>query len=183
MTLTLSVTRTARRADRGSAGVWLLGLCSVLALAATAAVLVGSALVTRHKAIAAADLSALAAAGKALEGEESACAAAVDIATSMGARLTACSLSGVIADVTVTVSAELGVVGLATAQASARAGPAEYVELRSASATTGRPAASLTAGGAVPIARSLLASALARGQPLEDALGDLSQRPHLILGE
>ncbi|MBA2417026.1 MAG: flp pilus-assembly TadE/G-like family protein [Geodermatophilaceae bacterium] len=117
-----------RRRDRGSAGVWLLGLCSVLVLAATAAVLVGSALVTRHKAIAAADLSALAAAGAALEGEESACAAAADIATSMGARLLSCSLGGVIADVTVSVSAELGVVGLATARASARAGPVDYAD-------------------------------------------------------
>jgi secretion/DNA translocation related TadE-like protein len=100
-------------------------LCSVLALAATAAVLVGSAMVTRHRAIAAADLSALAAAGKALDGEESACAAAADIATSMGARLTRCSLSGVIADVAVTVSAELSVVGLVTGRASARAGPVD----------------------------------------------------------
>lgn len=115
-----------RRNERGSAGVWLLGLCSVLALAATAAVLVGSALVTRHKAIAAADLSALAAAGKAIEGEETACAAAAGIAGSMDARLTACSLTGVVADVTVTVTVELGVVGLATARASARAGPADY---------------------------------------------------------
>ncbi|MGI8530526.1 MAG: Rv3654c family TadE-like protein [Geodermatophilaceae bacterium] len=119
-----------RRGDRGSAGVWLLGLCSVLVLAATAAVLVGSAMVTRHKAIAAADLSALAAAGKAWEGTESACAAAADIATSMGAQLTSCSLSGVIAEVSVAVSVELGVVGLATAEASARAGPVESVAQR-----------------------------------------------------
>lgn len=115
-----------RRCDCGSAGVWLLALCSVLVLAVTAAVLVGSALVTRHKATAAADLSALAAAGKALEGEGASCAAAADIATSMGAQLTACSLAGVVADVTVTVSADLGVVGLTTAHASARAGPVAY---------------------------------------------------------
>lgn len=106
--------------------MWLLGLCSVLVLAAVTAVLVGSAMVTRHRAIAAADLSALAAAGKALAGETAACAAAAGIAEAMGARLTRCRLSGIIAEVTVTVSAELGVVGLATAQASARAGPVDY---------------------------------------------------------
>ncbi len=115
------------RGDRGSASVWLLGLCSVLVLAAVAAVLLGSALVTRHRAIAAADLSALAAAATALEGAGPACAAAAGIATSMGAELTACALSGVVADVTVTVTAELGVVGLASARASARAGPVDYV--------------------------------------------------------
>lgn len=114
-----------RRGDRGSAGVWLLGLCSVLVLAATAAVLVGSAMVTRHKAIAAADLSALAAAVKALEGEESACAAAAGIAAAMDAQLVSCGLSGLVAEVGVAVSAELGVVGLATAHASARAGPVD----------------------------------------------------------
>lgn len=111
--------------DRGSAGIWLLGLCAVLALTATAAVLVGSAMVTRHRADNAADLSALAAAGKAAEGERSACAAAADIATSMGADLLGCTLTGGVADVTVGVSAQLGAVGLAAAQASARAGPVD----------------------------------------------------------
>jgi len=82
--------------------------------------------VLRHKAIAAADLSALAAAGAALAGEESACALAAGIANSMGARLTSCSLSGVVADVSVTASADLAIVGVATARASARAGPVDY---------------------------------------------------------
>ncbi|MGI8531468.1 MAG: Rv3654c family TadE-like protein, partial [Geodermatophilaceae bacterium] len=74
---------TGRRSpgyERGSAGVWLLGLCTVLALVATAAVLVGSAMVLRHRAAAAADLSALAAAGDVLAGETAACGRASTVA-------------------------------------------------------------------------------------------------------
>lgn len=109
--------------DRGSASTWLVGLCAVLILAVTASVLAGSAIVTRHRATAAADLSALAAAGSALEGRDAACAAAAEIAVGMGADVVSCDLAGVVATVRVAVSAELGVVGHVTAEASARAGP------------------------------------------------------------
>ncbi len=118
-------------AERGSASVWLVGLCAVLVLAVTASVLAGSAIVTRHRATAAADLSALAAAGSAIEGRDAACAAAADIATGMGAEVVSCELAGVVAMVRVSVSAELGVVGHVRAEASARAGPVSEWSFRS----------------------------------------------------
>src|SRR4051794_35931994 len=55
-----------RSEERGSATVWVLAFSTVLALAGAAGVLVGSAVVTRHRAAAAADLAALAAAGRAV---------------------------------------------------------------------------------------------------------------------
>lgn len=109
--------------DRGSASVWVLGLAAVLALAVTAAVLAGSAMVLRHKASAAADLSALAAASTALDGPTAACAAAAEVVAGMDAQLTSCTLSGRVAEVRVTVTADLGLVGEVTAEGFAWAGP------------------------------------------------------------
>lgn len=109
--------------DRGSASIWLLGLTSVLALAVVAAVLAGSAMVLRHRAGAAADLAALAAASKAVEGQDAACAAAAGVASAMGGTLRSCSLSGLVADVEVVTGADLGLVGRVEATGRARAGP------------------------------------------------------------
>ena len=52
--------------ERGSATVWVLALAGVLALVGLAGVLVGAAAVARHRAGSAADLVALAAAGRAV---------------------------------------------------------------------------------------------------------------------
>ena len=52
--------------ERGSATVWVLALAGVLALVGLAGVLVGAAAVARHRAGSAADLTALAAAGRAV---------------------------------------------------------------------------------------------------------------------
>lgn len=109
--------------DRGSASIWLLGLTSVLVLTVVAAVLAGSAMVLRHRANAAADLAALAAATAAIEGRDAACALAADVAAGMGAELTECALDGFVAAVAVATSADLGVVGTVAAEARARAGP------------------------------------------------------------
>ena len=51
--------------ERGSATVWVLALSGVLAAVGVAGVLIGAAVVARHRATSAADLSALAAAGQA----------------------------------------------------------------------------------------------------------------------
>ncbi|MBA3252411.1 MAG: hypothetical protein H0T66_19390 [Geodermatophilaceae bacterium] len=113
----------AHRRERGSASIWVLGLSAVLVLAVVAAVLVGSAITLRHRAAAAADLAALAAAGRALDGQAAACAAATQVAVGMKARVDACTLTGLVAEVWVTAAADLGLVGRVGAQAAARAGP------------------------------------------------------------
>jgi secretion/DNA translocation related TadE-like protein len=93
------VKRPGRGDDQGSATVWSLGIVAVLlALFATGLLLV-QAVVLRHRAGAAADLAALAAADHALDGPERACALAAEVATAQGVRLTACAVTGEIADV------------------------------------------------------------------------------------
>ncbi|MGW6687458.1 Rv3654c family TadE-like protein [Streptomyces sp. NPDC054961] len=61
--------------------------------------LLGQAVVARHRAAAAADLAALAAAATWAHGPEAACAAAVRVAAAQGARVTGCVLSGEVAEV------------------------------------------------------------------------------------
>ena len=78
--------RGVRRNDRGSATVWVLALCGVLMSLGAAAVLVGGAVAGRHRAEAAADLAALAAAGRAVSGAADPCAAAASVASANGAR-------------------------------------------------------------------------------------------------
>ncbi|MGY2067223.1 Rv3654c family TadE-like protein [Blastococcus sp. SYSU DS0619] len=110
--------------ERGSATVWVLALSAVLALLATAAVLVGVAAVARHRAAGAADLAALAAAGRAVVGDPAACTAATDVAAANGAELTGCRVGeGGVVDVAVTVPVRLGRLGVHTAHGRARAGP------------------------------------------------------------
>jgi secretion/DNA translocation related TadE-like protein len=103
----------------------VLALSAVLALIGAASVLVGAAVVARHRATAAADLAALAAAGRAVLGDAGACSVAREMAAANAAVLTDCALGGGgVAEVTVTVGVQLGRLGLHTATASARAGPA-----------------------------------------------------------
>ena len=66
--------------ERGSATVWTLAVSGVLAVVGAAAVLTGAAVVARHRATAAADLVALAAAGRAVAGDAGPCVAAERIA-------------------------------------------------------------------------------------------------------
>ncbi|GAA2442260.1 hypothetical protein GCM10010191_68230 [Actinomadura vinacea] len=74
---------------------------ALLWVAAVAAMTLGSARVTRHRADAAADLAALGAAARAVEGREMACRAAAGVVRNSGGRLAACSLHGRIAEVSV----------------------------------------------------------------------------------
>jgi secretion/DNA translocation related TadE-like protein len=110
--------------ERGSATVWVLALAGLLAVLAAAVVLVGAAVVARHRATTAADLAALAAAGRAVVGDADACAAARRIARADDAELESCTVgTGTVAEVHVRVPVRLGPLGLAGARARARAGP------------------------------------------------------------
>jgi secretion/DNA translocation related TadE-like protein len=110
--------------DRGSATVWVVALSGVLAAIGMAAVLVGSAVVGRHRAAGAADLAALAAAESAVRGRSDACGVAEAVARANGARLSGCSVDpGAVVDVAVEVRVRLGPLGTGLATARARAGP------------------------------------------------------------
>lgn len=110
--------------ERGSATVWVLALSGVLAVLAAAVVLVGAAVVARHRAATAADLAALAAAGRASLGSDDACLVAADAARANAAALTGCTVdAGAVVQVEVRVPVRLGVLGSHTATGRARAGP------------------------------------------------------------
>jgi secretion/DNA translocation related TadE-like protein len=96
----------------------------VLLAATWAGLYVGAAVIARHRAQAAADLAALAAAGRLAAGRDAACAQAAAIAGAMDTALRDCAVARL--DVTVTVDAAVGL-GAWTAgpaRATARAGPA-----------------------------------------------------------
>jgi secretion/DNA translocation related TadE-like protein len=88
-----------------------------------AAVVVGTAVIARHRAQSAADLSALAAAGRLGAGQDTACGWAVSVAERMNARVTGCRVEALDIVITVDVDAALGRWGLGSAHATARAGP------------------------------------------------------------
>ncbi len=78
--------------DRGAGTVLVLGLSALVLLAASVAVLVGQAATVRHRAGAAADLAALAAARAGADNVPSPCRAARAVAASNDAHLTSCSV-------------------------------------------------------------------------------------------
>ncbi|MEU7551061.1 Rv3654c family TadE-like protein [Streptomyces sp. NPDC044571] len=86
--------------DRGSATVWAALVATVLSAVFGGVLLLGQAVVARHRAAAAADLAALAAAATWAHGPEQACAAARRVAGAQGAALTACTVQGEVAAVT-----------------------------------------------------------------------------------
>ncbi|MFJ3939182.1 Rv3654c family TadE-like protein [Streptomyces parvus] len=87
-------------ADRGVATVWaavtVAGLCTVFAVVLA----LGQAVAARHRAGGAADLAALAAADRALEGAAAACEAARRVALAQDAVVVRCAVEGEVADVT-----------------------------------------------------------------------------------
>lgn len=118
------MSRLPTQRERGSATVWVLVLAAVLGLVAVAAVLAGAAVVARHRAGSAADLAALAAAGRAVIGDASACSAADDVAQANAAELTGCRIgAGSVVAVEVRVPVRLGPLGVHAAVGRARAGP------------------------------------------------------------
>lgn len=86
---------------------------------------IGAAVVARHRAQAAADLAALAAATLLPRGTTAACAAATTLARRMATDLTRCDAHDL--DMVVGVEAPVGLAGwgMSRARATARAGPAQ----------------------------------------------------------
>ena len=110
--------------ERGSATVWVVALSAVLAVVGAAMVLLGAAAVARHRAGTAADLAALAAAGRAAWGEPGGCELAAEVARANSATLVACSVDArAVVEVRVRVPVRLGRLGVLSASGSARAGP------------------------------------------------------------
>ncbi|NES13249.1 Rv3654c family TadE-like protein [Micromonospora solifontis] len=110
-------------ADRGGATVCLLAIGLVYVVVGLFGAALGSARVARQQARAAADLGALAGAGRALDGEGAACRRAGEFTGVNGGRLVACRLDGL----DLLVTAEVTVSPLPwltrTAVATSRAGP------------------------------------------------------------
>jgi len=84
---------------------------------------VGSAVVARHRAQAAADLAALTAAARLPAGPDAACRRATQLARQMHVDRTNCSVQNL--DVVITVQLTVPYTRWAVAQATARAGPAQ----------------------------------------------------------
>ncbi|MCZ2836239.1 Rv3654c family TadE-like protein [Modestobacter sp. VKM Ac-2985] len=115
----------ADHGERGSATVWVVALAGLLALLGAATLLVGAAVVARHRATSAADLAALAAAGRAVLGDPAACTVAQEIAAANSATLDSCQVdAGAVVEVHLHVPVRLGPLGVLDAPARARAGPA-----------------------------------------------------------
>lgn len=85
----------------------------------------GVAVVARHRAQSAADLAALAGAGRLAHGGEAACAEAAAVATAMGTNIARCSIENLDVVVAVDVTVALGRFGVGPARAVARAGPVD----------------------------------------------------------
>ncbi|MFP3992896.1 Rv3654c family TadE-like protein, partial [Streptomyces sp. E11-3] len=120
--------------DRGSATVWVVVVAGALSVVFGAVLLLGQAVLSRHRAGGAADLAALAAADHALRGQGPACAGAVRVARAQGAEVLRCTVQGEIADVRVRARAGpfnsevRSRAGPATAAVRARAGPDARVQ-------------------------------------------------------
>jgi secretion/DNA translocation related TadE-like protein len=116
-----------RRSERGSASIWVLTCAVIVLLVGVLATLRSGAVLARHRAESAADLAALAAAGR-IGLDPDGCAVARSVAAANGASLTRCRLvldpegrSGTV-DVTITLSVHLPGVGTQRVLATARAG-------------------------------------------------------------
>ncbi|MFF4170183.1 Rv3654c family TadE-like protein [Streptomyces sp. NPDC001744] len=106
--------------DRGAATVWAAFAACALCVVFGAVLALGQATAARHRAGGAADMAALAAADRALRGEEEACAAASRVAGAQGVELVRCAVRGELAEVTARV-----VRGPYRPEVRSRAGPSE----------------------------------------------------------
>lgn len=121
-------------AGRRGVTVWRdEGVATVFACLALAALIgatlliaqVGAVVVARHRAQAAADLAALAAAGELARGADVGCTEAAEIARRMEVRIQQCEVVQWDATVTVEENVPMGLLGKRTVRAVARAGPVE----------------------------------------------------------
>jgi secretion/DNA translocation related TadE-like protein len=119
-----AATHASRYGDRGSGTVWMLALIGLTWSVAAMAMTVGGVRAARHRAYAAADLAALAAAAHVRDGPRSACRLAAAIARDSGGRLRWCVIRDRVSEVVVTCDVRtLPAVGRLVATARARAGP------------------------------------------------------------
>lgn len=102
-------------------------MCAALVAVTIGGANVGAAVVARHRAQAAADLAALAAAAAIVDGQADACARAAELARAMRTEAVACSVDGLDVIVTVEAPTDVSVFRMGPAQAVARAGPGEAV--------------------------------------------------------
>jgi secretion/DNA translocation related TadE-like protein len=115
--------RDALTMERGSASIWAAGGIAAVLLLVALTMGLGAAAHTRHRAASAADLAALAAAGRSTAGQQAACAQAGWVADRMRVQLTACRIKGWDAEVEVAAQPPDLLIGFGTATARARAGP------------------------------------------------------------
>ena len=113
------------RRERGSASIVAAFMMALLLAVTVGAVHVGAAVIARHRAQAAADLSALAAAGMMPVGLAATCEKAAVVAAAMGTAVTACTADALDVAVTVDAPVPLSRWGVGSARAVARAGPAD----------------------------------------------------------
>jgi secretion/DNA translocation related TadE-like protein len=111
--------------ERGSATVLVAGMVAVLMVLVVLGLQLGGAVLTRHRVAAAADLAALAAAGQLAAGIDHACERARQVAERMSATTTACRVVEREAYVEVAARPPGWAALSGTANAHARAGPAE----------------------------------------------------------
>lgn len=115
----------ACRPDGGVATVLTAGAVAALLAVYSLLIWFGSAVIARHRAAAAADLAALAAASYARDGPERACRRAGFVAERMGGTLGSCLLRDQDALVKVSMAPRGVPAAFGAATARARAGPAE----------------------------------------------------------
>ena len=114
----------SRLDERGLAAPAVVTLAFVLVAVTVAGSVGGRLLVEHRRVVAAADLSALAAA-TALQRDEPACRAARRFAGLNGAGLERCTVRGDVVEVVLTRTVDVPVAGSATLSGTARAGPAD----------------------------------------------------------
>jgi len=110
--------------ESGSGTVLVLTVIALLLAVLGAALALGQTLVARHRAASAADLAALAAADRALEGSVAACDAASAVASAHEAQLIGCRLDGDIVEIVAAVALPTALTRFGPVTAQARAGPA-----------------------------------------------------------
>ena len=113
------------RADGGSASLVAVAMMAVLLALTACGGYVGSAVIARHRAQAAADLAALAAAVHLAEGVDAACTQAFALARAMRAVVTQCVVVDLDVLVRVDAPVAFGRLAVGPARASARAGPVD----------------------------------------------------------
>ena len=107
--------------DTGAATVLAAVLIAALTTIAVAGIWLAAVVIARHRAQAAADLAAVAAAARLPTGSAAACSQAEEVAGVMGSEMQSCTVSGL--DVVVVTAVRADRYGRWRASASARAGP------------------------------------------------------------